>query len=129
LVETDTTVLSSSGLVGPVPFLLHPTSVFSTVSPQKSVRALSQAIQDLHFNITVGMLSLAPELVYAQAATLTAEIRTTENIWTYDWRVLVAAYAIAALAALNNTKSVLAATLPLLPRLPVTTRRCSASYN
>ena len=75
------------------------------------------------------MLSLAPELVYAQAATLTAEIRTTENIWTYDWRVLVAAYAIAALAALNNTKSVLAATLPLLPRLPVTTRRCSASYN
>jgi hypothetical protein len=97
LVETDTTGLSSSGLVDPVPFPLHLASVFSTVSPQKPVRALRQAIQDLHFNITVGMLSLAPELIYAQAATLTAEIRTTENIWTYDWCVLVAAYAIAAL--------------------------------
>jgi hypothetical protein len=46
------------------------------------------------------MLSLAPELVYAQAATVTAEMRTTENVWTYDWRVLVAAYAIAALLGL-----------------------------
>jgi hypothetical protein len=46
------------------------------------------------------MLSLAPELVYAQAAMVTAEVRTTENIWTYDWRVLVTAYAIAALLGL-----------------------------
>jgi hypothetical protein len=100
LVETDTTGLSSSGLVDPVLFPLHPASAFSTVSSQKPVRALRQAIQDLHFNITVGMLSLAPELVYAQAAMVIAEIRTTENIWTYDWRVLVAAYAIAALLGL-----------------------------
>jgi hypothetical protein len=100
LVETDTTGLNSSSLVDPVPFPLHPASVFSTVSSQKPVRALRQAIQDLHFNITVGMLSLAPELVYTQAATVIAEMRTTENVWTYDWRVLVAAYAITALLGL-----------------------------
>jgi Na+/H+-dicarboxylate symporter len=98
--ERRTRGLSSSGLVDPVPFPLHPASAFSTVSSQKPIRALRQAIQDLYFNITVGMLSPAPELVYAQAATVIAEIRTTENIWTYDWRVLVATYAIAALLCL-----------------------------
>ena len=95
--ETDTTGLAMSALVQDLPFPLQSTSGYRSVMPQKPVQFLREAIEQLHFNVTVGLLSLTPQLLYSQVAMSDVETRNAENVWGYDWRVLVATYGVAAL--------------------------------
>lgn len=121
VVETDLTHIAGSALVEEAPFPLKPHSVYATTGIQKPVRYLRQAIQDLHFNITVGLLGLTPSLLYsanatsadalnsslsssatataagASSAAQPAEVSTALNVWSYDRRVLLLTYAAAAL--------------------------------
>jgi hypothetical protein len=96
MTETDSTGLKMSALVQDLPFPLQSNSGYRSVMAQKPVQYLRQSIQDLHFNVTVGLLSLAPQLLYSQATTVDAETQNTENVWSYDWHVLVATYGTAA---------------------------------
>ncbi|KAH7134949.1 hypothetical protein B0J11DRAFT_595781 [Dendryphion nanum] len=97
LVETDDTSLAMSGLVQDLPFPLQSNSVYRSSMSQKPVQFLREAIQQLHFNVTVGLLSLAPQLLYSQNGTIDVETRNSENVWSYDWHVLVGTYGAAAL--------------------------------
>lgn len=58
---------------------------------QKPVSNLTAAIEQLHFNVTVGMLSI-PNLIYLQAETTTGSQAAGENQWAFDWVQLVALY-------------------------------------
>lgn len=89
--------LANSALVEETPFPLDSPSSFRPIGTSKPVRNLRQAIQDLHFNITVSLLSLAPQLLYTENGTVTPEIFIAENVWRYSPRVLVVTYAAAAL--------------------------------
>lgn len=93
----DNAELANSALVEETPFPLDSISVFRPIGSAKPVRNLRQAIQELHFNITVSLLSLSPQLLYTENGTVTAEMFITENVWRYSPRVLVATYAAAAL--------------------------------
>lgn len=97
LVETDTTGLAMSGLVQDEPFPLQSSSPYRSVLAQKPVRFLREAIENLHSNITVGLLSLSPQLLYSQTEIVDVQTQNSANVWSYDWRVLVAIYSIAAL--------------------------------
>lgn len=100
-VPTDTTHLAMSALVENMPFPPLTSSNYLTPSAQKPIRDLRDAVQQLHFNITVGMLSFGPELLYAENGTATGvETFTTENVWSYDPLILVLVYAVAAAADL-----------------------------
>jgi len=100
-VETDSTGLAMSALVEDLPFPAPSISPLLTSWSQKPVRYLSQAIIELHFNVTVGLLSLTPNLAYSQVDTVEIQTQDDENVWSYDWQVLVLAYGIA--ACLNAT--------------------------
>ncbi|KAH6893066.1 hypothetical protein B0T10DRAFT_591958 [Thelonectria olida] len=88
--------LANSALVEDTPFPLDSPSAFRPIGIAKPVRNLRQAIQDLHFNITVSLLSLAPQLLYTENGTVTADVFITENVWSYSPLVLLATYAAAA---------------------------------
>jgi hypothetical protein len=93
----DTTHLATSALVEEMPFPARTQSVFLTPSAQKPVQNLRQAFEQLHFNITVGLLSLAPALLYADNGTAVGvETSTVENVWQYDPLILLVVYAAAA---------------------------------
>jgi len=94
--ETDTTGIGATGLVDPEPFPRHAKSVFYNTSPQKPVKGLREVVEQLHFNATVSMLALAPDLVYADVQSVPATTQATHNVWVYNWVFLVGAYAIAA---------------------------------
>ncbi|KAH8704498.1 hypothetical protein GQ44DRAFT_764111 [Phaeosphaeriaceae sp. PMI808] len=96
LVETDTTGLAMSALVQDLPFPLESYSGYRSSMAQKPVQFLRNAIQELHFNITVGLLSLTPQLLYSQNATVDVETQIAENVWSYDWHILIATYGTAA---------------------------------
>jgi len=55
-------------------------------------------MEELHFNITVGLLSMGPALLYAENGTAegNVETRTAENVWVYEPLVLIVVYAAAA---------------------------------
>ncbi|KAF2685989.1 hypothetical protein K458DRAFT_402540 [Lentithecium fluviatile CBS 122367] len=97
MTETDSTGLAMSALVQDLPFPLQSKFQCRSVMAQKPVQDLRTAIEGLHFNITVGLLSLTPQLLYFQADTVDVEIRGAENVWSYDWHVLTATYGVAAL--------------------------------
>jgi hypothetical protein len=88
--------LANSALVEETPFPLDSPSAFRPIGTSKPVRNLRKAIQDLHFNITLSLLSLAPQLLYTENGTVTADVFITENVWSYSPLVLVATYAAAA---------------------------------
>lgn len=88
--------ISNTALSESRPFPLFSSSA-RVIGTSKPVRHLRQAVQDLHFNVTVSLLSLAPQLLYTDNGTVTAEVSTTANVWRYSPLVLVAAYAAAAL--------------------------------
>jgi len=94
--ETDSTGHAMSALVEDVPFPAYSVSPLRTTWSQKPVRYLSQAIVELHFNVTVGLLSLTPNLAYSQVDTVEIQTQDDENVWSYDRHVLVLAYGIAA---------------------------------
>ena len=85
-----------SALVEENPFPAKPRSGYRSSSAQKPIRNLRRAIQELHFNVTVGLLSLAPQLLYAENGTAIANTFSFENVWNYDPFVLLMAYAVAA---------------------------------
>ncbi|KAH8676497.1 hypothetical protein BGZ60DRAFT_429013 [Tricladium varicosporioides] len=94
----DTTGLGGTQLVDEQPFP-RPNITSSmidntpgTMGIQKPIRDLRTAIEHLHFNITVGMLTI-PNLIYAQNETVSAQTTTFENRWTYNWIPLAAVYA------------------------------------
>lgn len=93
----DSTGLGGTQLVEQQPFPqpnLTSTSADNspgTIGIQKPVRNLRAAIEQLHFNITVGMLTI-PHLIYLQNETTAAYVTTFENRWNYNWLPLVAAY-------------------------------------
>jgi hypothetical protein len=93
--ETDSSSIAMSALVEDLPFPPKLVGPYSTAA-QKPVRDLRRAIQDLHFNVTVGLLSLAPQLLYSENSTAEAETFLSENVWSYDAFVLLLTYAIAA---------------------------------
>lgn len=97
MVETHTTGLAMSALVQDLPFPLQSTSGHRSVMAQKPVQFLRKAIEDLPFNVTVGLLSLTPQWLYSQAAKVGVETRSSEKVWSYDWHVLAASYSVAAL--------------------------------
>lgn len=93
----DTTGLATSGLVEDMPFPSGSNSVFLTPSAQKPVENLRERIEQLHFNITVGLLSLGPALLYAANGTAEGvEVSTTEIVWVYEPLVLGVVYLVAA---------------------------------
>ncbi|CAM1503169.1 Fc.00g079450.m01.CDS01 [Cosmosporella sp. VM-42] len=108
----DNAQLANSALVEETPFPLDSPSSFRPIGTAKPVRHLRQVIQDLHFNITISLLSLAPQLLYTEDGTVTAEMFTTENVWSYSPRVLVATYAA---AALFDTVAVIIGLLAMAP--------------
>jgi hypothetical protein len=93
----DTTQLRGTQLVEPVPFPLLNASMFpysndpGSLGIQKPVRNLAAKLAELHFNITVGMLSI-PNLIYLQNETVLANISTTQTQWTYNPTPLAATY-------------------------------------
>jgi len=95
-VITDTSHIAMSALVEDTPFPLETGLPYRSISAQKPVRNLRQVVQDLHFNITVGLLSLAPHLVYSENGTAVADTFDAKNVWIYDPFVLVLVYSIAA---------------------------------
>jgi hypothetical protein len=65
---------------------------------QKPVQDLRPLFEQLHFNVTVGLLSLAPGLLYADNGTVgEVEVWSVENVWRYEPLVLIAVYAAAVL--------------------------------
>ena len=94
---TDTTGLGGTSLVEALPFPLPNASLTNNPSTQgsngiqKPVRNLRAAVEELHFNITVGMLSM-PYLIDLQNDTATAILSSFDNRWTYNWVQLVAVY-------------------------------------
>ncbi|KAH6675854.1 hypothetical protein B0J14DRAFT_691908 [Halenospora varia] len=94
----DTTGLGGTQLVDEQPFPRPNTTSYNidntpgTMGIQKPIRDLRTALERLHFNITVGMLTI-PNLIYAQNETVSAQTTTFENRWTYNWIPLAAAYA------------------------------------
>ncbi|KAK4209446.1 hypothetical protein QBC37DRAFT_430415 [Rhypophila decipiens] len=101
-VPTDSTHLAMSALVEEMPFPLLSTSEYHGSSAQKPVAELRPLFEQLHFNITVGLLSLGPSLLYAENGTSVgpAEVRRVEDVWVYDPLVLLAVYGLAALGDL-----------------------------
>jgi hypothetical protein len=93
----DTSGLGGTRLVEPQPFPQpNSTNVPFPSNPgsngiQKPIRYLKTAIEELHFNVTVGMLTI-PNLIYLQNTTSTASTSNIENIWEYNWIPLAAAY-------------------------------------
>ncbi|KAH7370231.1 hypothetical protein BKA65DRAFT_589617 [Rhexocercosporidium sp. MPI-PUGE-AT-0058] len=93
----DNTGLGGTQLVEQQPFPQpNTTSTIVDNSPghigiQKPIRDLRAAIEQLHFNITVGMLSI-PNLIYLQNDTASVQATTFENRWKYNWIPLAAAY-------------------------------------
>ena len=71
----------------------------SWMSIQKPVRFLARAIEQLHFNITVGMLSI-PQLIYLQNETVAARVVSTEPRWAYNPLPLLAVYGVFLVASL-----------------------------
>jgi hypothetical protein len=100
LVERDTSGLGSSALVDPIPFPNPPSAVMYSVAPQKPVKNLREAMEELHRKITIGLLSLAPELVYSETTDLNVQVRVPENVWSYDRRVLLILYGVVIFADL-----------------------------
>ena len=97
-VVRDFTKLSGTRLVEAEPFPPGKSSDgFNPYIIQKPVRDLGRAIEELHFNVTVGMLSI-PDLVYLQNETVPATHTVTESQWAYRWTTLLAVYAGFALA-------------------------------
>lgn len=94
----DTTGLGGTQLVDEQPFPRpnitsnNIDNTPGTMGIQKPIRDLRTALERLHFNITVGMLTI-PNLIYAQNETVSAQTTTFENRWTYNWIPLAAAYA------------------------------------
>ena len=93
----DETGLAGTQLVEREPFPLANLSV--TVTPntpgstgiQKPVRNLARAVEQLHFNITVGMFSI-PQLIYLQNETVMARAVLAEPRWAYNPLPLLAVY-------------------------------------
>ncbi|KAK0623791.1 hypothetical protein B0T14DRAFT_495208 [Immersiella caudata] len=98
----DTTSLATTALVEEMPFPSLSSSVHDLSSAQKPILNLREAMEELHFNITVGLLSMGPGLLYADNGTTDgiAESKTTENVWVYEPIVLVVVYAVAAVVDL-----------------------------
>jgi hypothetical protein len=97
----DTTGLGGTQLVEEQPFPRPNIAGYINNSPgtmgiQKPIHDLRSALEYLHFNITVGMLTI-PNLIYAQNETVSAQMTTFENRWTYNWIPLAAAYGACAL--------------------------------
>jgi hypothetical protein len=94
----DTTGLATSALVEEMPFPARNPSVFMSPPSQKPVQDLRPLFEQLHFNVTVGLLSLAPGLLYADNGTVgEVEVWGVENVWRYDPLVLIAVYGAAVL--------------------------------
>jgi hypothetical protein len=100
----DTTGLGGTQLVEPQPFP-HPDPSLSPFPSnpgsngiQKPIRDLRAAIEQLHFNVTVGMLTI-PNLIYLQDDTASASTVSFKNRWEYNWVPLAAVYS--ACAAVN----------------------------
>jgi hypothetical protein len=108
----DTTRMGGTQLVEAEPFpLINATRASYPNNPgytgtQKPVRNLAAAIEQLHANITIGMLSL-PRLVYLQAETVPAA-SSAQGLprWTYNPVPLLAVYG--AFLAANLLAAVLA---------------------
>ncbi|KAK4443448.1 hypothetical protein QBC34DRAFT_443396 [Podospora aff. communis PSN243] len=98
----DTTSLATSALVEEMPFPPRSNSVHDLSSAQKPILNLREAMEELHFNITVGLLSMGPGLLYADNGTTDGivEMRAMENVWVYEPLVLVVVYAVAAVVDL-----------------------------
>ncbi|EPS38928.1 hypothetical protein H072_7330 [Dactylellina haptotyla CBS 200.50] len=95
----DSTQLAGSKLVEPIPFpkpLLEASDTSGTgwdagFGIQKPVRDLARVIEELHFNVTVGMLSIQ-SLAWLKNETVSSTRFISENQWTYDWKILAAVY-------------------------------------
>jgi len=95
MIPIDSTGLGGTQLVEQLPFpqpnLTNADNRPGKIGIQKPVRNLRAAIEQLHFNITVGMLTI-PHLIYLQNETTAAYVTTFENKWSYNWVPLVAVY-------------------------------------
>lgn len=100
---TDTTGLAISALVEELPFPGRDRRGYLVPPPQKPILGLREAIEQLHFNITIGLLSIGPNLLYADNGTTdgTVETRTMEIVWLYEPLMLAAVYAAAAVVDLS----------------------------
>ena len=95
----DLTQLAGSRLVEPVAFPAADPAMDQASMPglgdgfgiQKPVQDLAAAIAELHFNATVGMLSI-PDLVYLANETVPSTQFVVRSQWTYDRRTLAAVY-------------------------------------
>jgi hypothetical protein len=88
----DFTGLAGTKLVEPIPFL--PPSEFGVPADagiEKPVADLARKIEELHANITLGMLSI-PNLIYLQNETVSARNTGSEPQWSYAWVPLAATY-------------------------------------
>ncbi|KAJ6259018.1 hypothetical protein Dda_5914 [Drechslerella dactyloides] len=90
----DETQLAGSRIVEAVPFP-KPDGAFGI---QKPVRDLARAIEELHFNVTVGMLSIQ-DLAWLKNETVPSTQYVGRNVWSYRWLTLAAVYG--AFAAAN----------------------------
>lgn len=81
-----------------MPFPAGNPSVNLLASAQKPILHLREAMEELHFNITVSLLSMGPGLLYAENGTAAGrvEMQATENVWVYEPLLLVSVYAVAA---------------------------------
>ncbi|KAK6335487.1 hypothetical protein TWF696_002261 [Orbilia brochopaga] len=94
----DRTQLAGSKLVEAVPFPPElPGGLGGPFGIQKPVRDLAQAIEELHFNVTVGMLSIQ-DLSWLKNETVSSTQYVSQNQWTYNWLTLAAVYGGFALA-------------------------------